>query len=76
MNKVDTANTVNEITVDKDKPKKKDNCYGLKMYFAEANESVWDISKKYNTAVSAVMTENELSEEVLSEACMLLIPMV
>lgn len=76
VNKVDAVNTVNEITVDKDKPKKKDNCYGLKMYFAEANESVWDISKKYNTAVSAVMTENELSEEVLSEACMLLIPMV
>ena len=76
INKVDAVNTVNEITVDKDKPKKKDNSYGLKMYFAETGESVWDISKKYNTAVSAVMTENELSEEVLSEACMLLIPMV
>ena len=76
INKVDTINTVNEITIDKDKPKKKDNCYSLKMYFAETGESVWDIAKKYNTAVSAVMTENELSEEVLSEACMLLIPMV
>lgn len=76
VNKVDSVNTVNEITIDKDKPKKKDIRYGLKMYFAETGESVWDISKKYNTAVSAVMTENELSEEVLSEACMLLIPMV
>ena len=50
--------------------------FATKLYFAEAGESVWDISKKYNTAVSSVMTENELSTEVLSEACMLLIPIV
>lgn len=76
INDVNSVNTINEITVDKDKPKKKTKDYALKLYFAEAGESVWDISKKYNTAVSSVMTENELSAEILSEACMLLIPIV
>lgn len=44
------------------------------IYFASKDESVWDIARHYNTTVSLVMEENELSEEILSADKMLLIP--
>lgn len=47
----------------------------LKIYYAGAGESMWDIAKRYHTAVDAVMTENELAADMLDEDKMLLIPM-
>lgn len=74
--KVSTVNTVSEITVSEEKPLKKDSDYALKLYYAEKGEKIWDIAKRYNSAVSAVTAENELEEEQLSAPCMLLIPIV
>lgn len=74
--KVLTVGAVGEISVMEDKPLKKDSDYALKLYYAEKGEKIWDIAKRYNSAVSAVTAENELEEEQLSAPCMLLIPVV
>lgn len=48
----------------------------LKAYFAKIGESVWDIAKKQHTSPWQLQEENELTEEVLKEDKVLLIPMV
>ena len=48
----------------------------LTIYFCDENESVWNIAKKYNTTVEAIMNENELDCEIISKPCMLMIPSV
>ena len=50
--------------------------FALKLYYGKAGEPVWDIAKRCHTSVSAVMDENDLSQETLTEAGMLLIPIV
>ena len=74
--KIRTISSVNEINIVEELPKTKNSDYALKLYYADKGEKVWDIAKKYNTSVSAVMTENELEEEQLTNPCMLLIPIV
>ena len=74
--KLSTVCAVSEITVAEEKPLKKDSDYALKLYYAEKGEKIWDIAKRYNSGVSAVIAENELEEEQLSAPCMLLIPIV
>lgn len=49
---------------------------GVKLYFAEAGETLWEIAKYCRTSREAVIAENDLAEEVLSESRMLLIPVV
>lgn len=47
----------------------------LKICYAGAGESIWDIAKCCRTSMEAVMEENGLSGEVLSENTMLLVPL-
>ncbi|MCL2013481.1 MAG: DUF3794 domain-containing protein [Oscillospiraceae bacterium] len=73
-----------EAEIDEQKPKLKDSSAALTVYFADAGESVWDIAKRYNAAVFAIIEENALAglEEnasgqesgILNEREMLLIP--
>ncbi|MBR5273096.1 MAG: DUF3794 domain-containing protein [Clostridia bacterium] len=46
----------------------------LTVYFCDENESVWDIARRYNTTVAAIMEENELESEVIDRPRMLMIP--
>ena len=48
--------------------------YALKLYFGRAQESIWEIAKRCHTSVEAIMEENELTQEQLTENSMLLIP--
>ncbi len=48
----------------------------LKAYFAKMGESVWDIAKKEHTSPWQLQEENELTEEILGENRVLLIPMI
>lgn len=73
---VRNISAVSEISINEEAPKQKNSDYALKLYFAESGEKIWDIAKRYNTSVSAVLAENELEQERLAEPCMLLIPMV
>ena len=73
---MNTVNAVNEITVSEDKPKQKDTDYALRLYFADDGESVWEISKRYNTSAAAIMAENELDGGSDTVSGMILIPIV
>ncbi len=50
--------------------------FALKLYFGHAQEEIWDIAKRCHTSVEAIMEENDLTDEVLRENSMLLIPIV
>lgn len=74
--RISTINSVSGIEISEENTLKKDSGYALKLYYAEKGEKIWDIAKRYNSGVSAVIAENELEEEQLSAPCMLLIPVV
>lgn len=67
---------VSDIQINHEEMKKSDGDYALRHYFGMSGESIWDIAKKYSTSVNAVMEENNLYDEKLSENSMLLIPIV
>lgn len=46
----------------------------LTLYYPSENESVWNIAKRYNTTVSAIIDENQLADGVIESGRMLLIP--
>ena len=52
----------------------KDGC-ALLLYYGTAGEAVWDIAKKYCTSIGAIVEENNLTQERLTENGMLLIPL-
>ena len=63
------------ITPDEKRQKKRREDSALCIYYADQQESVWDIAKKYNSSVAAVMEENGLDHDIISQRTMLLIPM-
>lgn len=65
---------ISEIAIDESRPKSvRENM--LYLYYAQAQESIWEIAKRYNTSVSAIQASNGLETPVISEKQMLLIPM-
>ena len=69
-------NAVTDLTVDDSVKITRDGDYALKLYYGVKDENVWDIAKKYCTSVNAIIEENSLDKECLSEDGMLLIPIV
>ena len=61
------------IELSEENLKKSDNC-SLTIYFCEKGESLWNIARKYNTTVDAIMFENEINSEIIEESRMMLIP--
>lgn len=70
-----TGKLITDLSPDEDCPKSK-NGAALTIYFSESGESVWNIARRYNTTTDAVMLENHLEEDTVSEKRMLLIPSV
>lgn len=66
---------VTEITLDKSKCKSVKTA-SLTVYFADENESVWDIARRYNTTVEAILRENRIQDEKIPHCCKLLIPKI
>lgn len=64
-----------DITLDTENQKRQTQA-ALTIYFAQAGESVWDIACRYNTTAEAVLTQNALSGDSLTENRKLLIPRV
>ena len=50
--------------------------YAMRLYFGQPEESLWEIAKRCHIAADAIREENDLPEDTLSEAQMLLIPNV
>lgn len=74
--KLKTVSVIEDVLLDSEKPKEKNSEYALKMYYAEENEEIFAVAKRYNTKPEAIMEENELEEEVLTAPCLLLIPIL
>ena len=72
---INTVNVLTDIRVDTEKPKAKETEYTLKMYSAGDGERIWNIAKRFNSLESAVISENNLTDDVISGAAMLLIPL-
>lgn len=70
------TDAITEITVDETAKSPENNDYALKLYFGRENEDIWEIAKRYGTSVTAIMEENELMEDKLTQNGMILIPMV
>ncbi len=49
---------------------------GVTIYFAQENESLWGIARRYNTTIEAIAGENGITEETLAEKTMLIIPSI
>lgn len=62
-----------DISPDENSKKIKTNA-SLTIYFSDENESIWNIAKRYNTTVKAILEENKLSEDIVREKTKLLIP--
>lgn len=49
---------------------------GVTVYFAQENESLWGIARRYNTTTEAIADENNIVSDVLTEKQMLIIPSI
>ncbi|WMJ23704.1 DUF3794 domain-containing protein [Paludicola sp. MB14-C6] len=67
---------VSSIAIDENNKKEIKDDAVLRLYFASSGEMIWDIAKKFNTSVDAVMLENNLNDDVLHSNGMLLIPII
>lgn len=66
---------VSNVEIFEDKPIKPDEC-ALTLYFAQAGESLWEIAKSHNTALSKLIEENSAAAQNENISRMLLIPRV
>ena len=66
---------IQEINIDEGRPNPPRTA-ALTIFFARKGESLWEIARQYSTSMEAIMEENILAEDVLTENRMLMIPMV
>ena len=48
----------------------------MTVYFASKDENIWNIAKKYCASVKEIMRINELTEEIIENDRMILVPMI
>ena len=63
------------LEIDKDKALERSGA-ALRICYAEPGENLWDIAKRCRTSMPAIMQENDLQSETMTERQMLLIPML
>lgn len=63
-----------DLTVNEDQPKEKDRDAALILYYASAGEELWGIARLYSTSAERIKEENDLTEDVVEQPGMLLIP--
>lgn len=71
-----SCEAVTEVNFDDSVKIIRDGDYALKLYYGVEGEDIWEIAKRYSTSVRAIMEENDLESELLSDSGMLLIPIV
>ena len=67
---------VSDFVIKEDQPKQNTNRAALTIYYADPGEQVWDIAKRYNTSVDAIIEHNGLDGDALEAKQMLLVPIV
>lgn len=69
-------NAISGIEIDETCKKECDRSAALRLYFANEGEEIWEIAKRFNTSIEFIIEENNLSSNIVTEKCMLLIPIV
>ncbi len=69
-----TEQVIKQAEINENAAKQRNDDYSLKLYFADENEDVWNIAKRYNTSAAAIEAENEVTDGKASG--LLLIPIV
>ena len=64
---------ISSIEISEGSEKHEKSC-ALTIYFCEKGESLWNIARRYNTTVEAIMQENDGISETVDENRMMLIP--
>lgn len=67
---------ISAVEVHEDKIKQCDNDCALRLYFADDGENVWEIAKRYNTSVTAILEQNSIESESITSRGMILIPII
>ena len=67
---------VEDVTVDEETVKEVDKNTALTIYYCDTGEEVWQIAKRYNTSVDAIMQSNDLEDDRIGDKRTLLIPIV
>lgn len=67
---------ITEISADEDDPLPASSDAAVKLYFAEKGEDLWDTAKRCRTSPQAIMEENALDSEIMSEDAMIIIPII
>ncbi len=65
---------ISDIRLDESRPVERDKACSLKLYYAEAGESPWEIAKRCKASLAAILEENEIEGERVENGGMLLIP--
>ena len=73
MQNIDAVSSVNLL---EDKPKEKNSDYSLRICFTGENANCWDIAKRYNTTVKALMEDNNIEDINEPLSGMIIIPTV
>lgn len=67
---------ITDLQPNEEKPKSR-CCGALTLYYPDSGESIWDIAKRYNTSLAAILEENGLENvQTLPGNGMILIPIV
>lgn len=65
---------ITDLNIDENSKKQQDGDYAIKLYYGVENEDIWDIAKKYNSSVDAIINENDLTGDKLDKSGMIIIP--
>ena len=71
-----TQMLVTDVQIDPESSLSAAENYALRLYFAQPEESLWEIAKRYHTSETAIREENDIPSDRLTEPQMLLIPIV
>ena len=67
---------ISSVSLHEDKPKEKSDEFALRICYTNGGESCWDIAKRCNTTVEAIMSENEIQGRDAELSGMVIIPIV
>lgn len=69
------VNLISDLVLDETKIVKTKNHGAMIIYFAGADDSVWDVANKYSASVNEIMSINNLEEQKLPGGKMILVPL-
>ena len=76
LHNITPIEAINTVTVHEDQPKQKSDEFALRICFTGDKADCWNIAKRYNTTVKAIMEENNIENCDESLSGMIVIPTV